>query len=236
MNEIIDEMNVEEFENVFTKKMLNTINKMIEIKKLSMKIAIVLLRQVGYCEALKNVWVYSFCQFLLCHDLEKMMIDENEKKDEKDEMLLIELCECFAWLNEDFISKELFSIIMPCLLKAASKKEENEEVQKEVEMSWLALSCINENDFIEQKPYYYEIKEIIEYHREHHNLTRLAYQSAWKFLIYRSYNDESFRTADADDLHFVREAAGELEELTKCVDWKREKGEKGEKERGEELT
>ncbi|KAH7828552.1 uncharacterized protein MONOS_4964 [Monocercomonoides exilis] len=74
---------------------------------------------------------------------------------------------------------------------------------------------------IRQELYLDEIKEIIEYHQEHQNLTRLAYQSAWEFLVYRLHLDKSLEDVIVNELHFGREAAKELEELSKCVDWKR---------------
>ncbi|KAH7825920.1 uncharacterized protein MONOS_9220 [Monocercomonoides exilis] len=158
-------------------------------------------------------------------------------KKEKDGKLLIDLCECYISLSNDF-SSECLSICVPCLLKVASNKERHEETQKEVEMALLALSnvrcCV-----VEQELYLGAIKEIIQYHQEHHNLTRLAYQSAWQFLINRLFTDKRLEDMIVNELHFGREASRELEELSKCVDWKREKAEEEEergKERGEELV
>ncbi|KAH7819524.1 uncharacterized protein MONOS_7594 [Monocercomonoides exilis] len=116
---------------------------------------------------------------------------------------------------------------MPCLLKVALKKEENEETQKEVEIALLALSNIECYE-MNKELYLSEIKEIIKYHQEHQNLTRLAYQSAWEILINRFYKDEILEDV------MVNEAAKELEELEKCVDWKRKEREVKEKERREE--
>ncbi|KAH7830645.1 uncharacterized protein MONOS_14498 [Monocercomonoides exilis] len=226
MNGMVEEMSEEEFRSIFTIELFDTINRMIEEMMISMENAILLLKHVGYYKELKCFICYSFDYSSLRESMKEMIIDENEKK--KDEKLLTDLCECFALLGDDDIFDEILSIVVPCLLKIASKKEESKKVQKEMEMSLLALSCIDENDFIEQKLYLNEIKEIIKYRREHHNLTRLAYQSAWKFLIYRSYNDESFTEVIVNELHFVREAAKELEDLSKCMDWKRKE------ERGKE--
>ncbi|KAH7825747.1 uncharacterized protein MONOS_4315 [Monocercomonoides exilis] len=125
----------------------------------------------------------------------------------------------------------VFNISFHCLLKIALKKEENEEVQKEVEMSLLALSHIQFYSSIDKEPYLNEIKKIIEYHQEHYNLTRLAYQSAWKFLMDRYYEGNNSKWVIENELCFAREAAKELEDLSKCVDWKR----KEEKMEGKEM-
>ncbi|KAH7818939.1 uncharacterized protein MONOS_15480 [Monocercomonoides exilis] len=222
MNEMINEMNEGEFKSVFTVELFDKILQMIEEKTLSLERATLLLKHVGYCKKLKCFFCYSFDKSSLSRRMREKIIDENEKiKVEKDEMLLIELCECFAWLNEDFISKELFSVIVPRLLKVASKKDENEETQKEVEMALLALSHISTCYEMKRELYLKEIKEIIEYHQEHRNLTRLAYQTVWKFLMSRFFNDDSLEEVIADELHFAREAAKELKELGNSVDWKR---------------
>eukprot|EP00770_Monocercomonoides_exilis_P004692 MONOS_4670.1-p1 / transcript=MONOS_4670.1 / gene=MONOS_4670 / organism=Monocercomonoides_exilis_PA203 / gene_product=unspecified product / transcript_product=unspecified product / location=Mono_scaffold00126:89428-90290(-) / protein_length=255 / sequence_SO=supercontig / SO=protein_coding / is_pseudo=false len=74
---------------------------------------------------------------------------------------------------------------------------------------------------IEQELHLSEIKEIIQYHQEHHNLTRLACQSAWDFFVGRLNNEEDLGDEIEKELHFVKEATRELGELTRCVDWKR---------------
>eukprot|EP00770_Monocercomonoides_exilis_P001758 MONOS_1747.1-p1 / transcript=MONOS_1747.1 / gene=MONOS_1747 / organism=Monocercomonoides_exilis_PA203 / gene_product=unspecified product / transcript_product=unspecified product / location=Mono_scaffold00032:126983-128006(+) / protein_length=322 / sequence_SO=supercontig / SO=protein_coding / is_pseudo=false len=225
MKRMMDEMNEIEFKSIFTKELFDKIYRMIEEKTLSLESAILLLKHVGYFRELKTIYLESFDYSLLSERMKEMMIDENEKK--KDEKLLVDLCECFTLLNFCSISDELLSIIIPCLLKAASKKEGNEETQKEVEMALLALSHINTFFEIKQELYLNEITEIIKYHKEHHNLTRLAHQSAWQFLINRLYIDKSLKEVIVKELHFAREAARELEDLSKNVDWKR-KEESGE--------
>ncbi|KAH7832728.1 uncharacterized protein MONOS_15396 [Monocercomonoides exilis] len=159
-----------------------------------------------------------------------MILEEKKKKDEKNEKLQTDLCECYLLLNM-WISSELLSICVPCLLKAASKKEESEDTRKEVEMALLAL-CNLRFIKIEQELYLNEIKEIIQHHQEYHNLTRLAYQSAWRFLVSRLWDDNSLEKVIVVEQHFAREAARELEELSKSVDWKKNKkgGERKEKE------
>ncbi|KAH7820410.1 uncharacterized protein MONOS_11793 [Monocercomonoides exilis] len=230
MNGLIDEMDEEEFISVFTKELYDNIDEMIEEKKLLMVNAILLLKHVGYCKMLKMNALYSFGDSLLSKRMREMIIDENEKKkDEKDERLMIDLCECYLTLGYDF-SYELHSICIPCLLNAASNKEENEETQNETEMALLALS----KAFIEQELNLNEIKEIIQHHQVHRNLTQLAYQSAWLFLMNR-FLYENVEEVITNELHLAREAARELEELTRCVNWKKKDEEKRGKKEKEEI-
>ncbi|KAH7828472.1 uncharacterized protein MONOS_17183 [Monocercomonoides exilis] len=198
-----------------------------------MRNAILLLKHVGYCNVLKSIWICSFKESPLNKIFEKMIIEEEKKKEEKDEKHLADLYECFISLSFDF-PQGLILMCVSCLLKVALKKEEDEETQKEVEMALLALSCIYSHYEIEQKQYLNEIKEIIQYHQEHHNLTRLAYLYAWEFLIFRLDTDKSLNEVIVNELYFGREARRELKELSKCVDWKRKEERRGEKEGKEE--
>eukprot|EP00770_Monocercomonoides_exilis_P012470 MONOS_12414.1-p1 / transcript=MONOS_12414.1 / gene=MONOS_12414 / organism=Monocercomonoides_exilis_PA203 / gene_product=unspecified product / transcript_product=unspecified product / location=Mono_scaffold00686:29983-31391(-) / protein_length=428 / sequence_SO=supercontig / SO=protein_coding / is_pseudo=false len=226
MNGLIDEMNEKEFESVFTKELYHEMGKMIEKNTLSWGNAILLMKHVGYCKELKCFFCDPFGGSLLSKKMSEMIIYENEKtKDEKDEILLIELCECFALLIEDFITKKFLSINMPCLLKILSKKDESEEVQKDVEMALLVLSNANTYCMLENEIYLNEIKEIIKYHQEHHNLTQLSYQCAWNFLINKIFKDISLEEVIVNKLHFGREARREIEELTRCIDWKKKEEE-----------
>eukprot|EP00770_Monocercomonoides_exilis_P015449 MONOS_15399.1-p1 / transcript=MONOS_15399.1 / gene=MONOS_15399 / organism=Monocercomonoides_exilis_PA203 / gene_product=unspecified product / transcript_product=unspecified product / location=Mono_scaffold01221:7098-8131(-) / protein_length=325 / sequence_SO=supercontig / SO=protein_coding / is_pseudo=false len=168
--------------------------------------------------------------------MKEMIIDENEKKEEMNEKIFTDLCECYALLGEDDIFGEVLSTVVPCILKVALNKEESEETRKEVEVALLALSNVRASLF-EKELYLNEIKEVIQHHQEYHNLTRLAYQSAWMFLVYRLWDDNSLEEVIVNELHFVREATKELKELTKCVNWKREKEEEdGKVERKEEVV
>ncbi|KAH7819105.1 uncharacterized protein MONOS_2072 [Monocercomonoides exilis] len=225
MREIIDGMDEDEIRSIFTEEIFNKISKMIKEKKLSMENAIVLLKHVGYHSDIKNVWVYSFERSSLNKRIEKLMIDENEKKDEKNGKLLINLCECHLLLANGF-SSELLSICASCLLKVALNKEENEETKKEVEMALLALKNLGMWKEIKKDLFLNDTKEIIKYHQEHRNLTQLAYQSAWQFLIGRLFADKSLVDAIVNEMHFIREARRELEDLSKYVDWKRKEEEK----------
>ncbi|KAH7820200.1 uncharacterized protein MONOS_8807 [Monocercomonoides exilis] len=232
MNEVIDEMDEEEFESMFTPVLLNKMHKMFVEKKLLMNDALVLLKHFGYYRVLKFSHVYGIEEASFYERFEEMIIDEEMKKKEKDEKLLVDLFECYLLLNNRFNSI-LFSICVPCLMKVALKKEGNEETQKEVEMALLALSNVLYLD-MGQELNLNDIKEIIQYQQEHHNLTRLAYQSVWQFLIYRFFNDKRLEDAIANELHLAREAKKEMEELMIYVDWKRTEEER-EKETKEEL-
>ncbi|KAH7828542.1 uncharacterized protein MONOS_4974 [Monocercomonoides exilis] len=233
MNGLLEEMNKKEFRSIFNKETFNKIYKMIEEKKMTIENAILLLKHIGYCKVLKNVWSRGFYNSELNKRFEKMIFYENEKKEEKNEKLIIDLCECCLFLSCSF-TPELLSICLSCLLKAASKKEESEETRKENEMALLALSEIGYCE-MKQELYLNEITEIIEHQQKHRNLTHLAYQSAWQFFIYRCFNDYSLKEVIVNELHFVREAARELEELLKFVNWKRKEVERG-KETKEEFA
>ncbi|KAH7816675.1 uncharacterized protein MONOS_18210 [Monocercomonoides exilis] len=237
MNELLFEMDFSNLRYIFITELfdkMNKMNKMIEEKKLSMENAILLLKHVGYCKVMKNIWIMYTKESLLKRRIDKMIADENEKKEEKNENLLVGLCECYVALSYDFPS-ELLSIFVPCLLKASSSREENKEAQKEVEMALLTLNYIDYFMFIERKLYLNEIKEIIEHHQEHHNLTRLAYQSAWQFLMNRLPNN-SLEEVIVNELHFARDTRRELERLVKQVDLKRREGKTNGKEMKEMAT
>ncbi|KAH7828293.1 uncharacterized protein MONOS_12749 [Monocercomonoides exilis] len=81
--------------------------------------------------------------------------------------------------------------------------------------------------------YIFGIDVIILYHQQHHNLTPLAHQSAWKILVHRFYMDYYSEEEIVNDLHFVGEAAKELKELAKSVSCKQKKGEERGVERKE---
>eukprot|EP00770_Monocercomonoides_exilis_P008174 MONOS_8132.1-p1 / transcript=MONOS_8132.1 / gene=MONOS_8132 / organism=Monocercomonoides_exilis_PA203 / gene_product=unspecified product / transcript_product=unspecified product / location=Mono_scaffold00298:6142-7391(-) / protein_length=396 / sequence_SO=supercontig / SO=protein_coding / is_pseudo=false len=231
----MDEMDRNKQKLVFTKEMFNTIDKMIEKKNFSLENAILFLKNVGYCCAMKRIYDHAFCESLLNERFKKMIIEEEEKKEGKNESLLVDLCECFSLLNFYFISDELISICVPCLLKAVSKKEESEETQKEVEIALLVLSEMGCSK-VKQELYLKEITEIIKHQQKHRNLTKLAYQSAWQFIIDRLLFNYIIDHAVMNEIHFVKEATRELEELTKCVNWKKKEEEMSKEEAKEELT
>eukprot|EP00770_Monocercomonoides_exilis_P014932 MONOS_14878.1-p1 / transcript=MONOS_14878.1 / gene=MONOS_14878 / organism=Monocercomonoides_exilis_PA203 / gene_product=unspecified product / transcript_product=unspecified product / location=Mono_scaffold01095:4126-5571(+) / protein_length=297 / sequence_SO=supercontig / SO=protein_coding / is_pseudo=false len=168
-----------------------------------------------------------------CPEIEQKVkiLEMNEMVDKMDEEEFRQVftVELFNRIDQMIEEKKLSFEKSAVLLKhaVALKKEEGEEAQKEVEMALLALSCINDNDFVEQRLYLNEIREIIQYHQECRNLSHLAYQSAWKFLMGRFYESKSLEGLIVNELHFVREARRELEELMICVDLKRNEKELG---------
>eukprot|EP00770_Monocercomonoides_exilis_P001627 MONOS_1616.1-p1 / transcript=MONOS_1616.1 / gene=MONOS_1616 / organism=Monocercomonoides_exilis_PA203 / gene_product=unspecified product / transcript_product=unspecified product / location=Mono_scaffold00029:126775-128182(+) / protein_length=305 / sequence_SO=supercontig / SO=protein_coding / is_pseudo=false len=188
INKIIDEMNEEELESIFTPNLFNKVDKMIEEKKMTMKNAILLLKHVGYCNVLKNVCNRCFRGSSLNKIFEEMIFKEEKKRKEKDEKFLVDLCECYLLLS-DCYSLKFVSVCVPCLLKVALNKEESEENQKEVETALFTLSYIGKWNDVGKILFLEEIKEIIQYNQEHRNLTRLAYQSAIQFLTDRLYKD-----------------------------------------------
>eukprot|EP00770_Monocercomonoides_exilis_P008180 MONOS_8137.2-p1 / transcript=MONOS_8137.2 / gene=MONOS_8137 / organism=Monocercomonoides_exilis_PA203 / gene_product=unspecified product / transcript_product=unspecified product / location=Mono_scaffold00298:19318-20576(+) / protein_length=399 / sequence_SO=supercontig / SO=protein_coding / is_pseudo=false len=219
MKRVIDEMSNDEFRSVFTKEIFNKIDKMIEEKKISLENAICLSKHLGYCKVKKILFILSFEGSSLCKRFEKMMNNKNDKKEGKNEKLLVDLSESYLLMNP-LPSPELISISVPCILKAASDKEENEEAKKKVEIALVTLGSIDKWECVGQELYLHEIREIIQYHQEHHNLSRFAYHSAWKFSILRLYRNRELEEVVVNELHFGREAARELDELAKCVDWK----------------
>ncbi|KAH7818590.1 uncharacterized protein MONOS_17999 [Monocercomonoides exilis] len=72
------------------------------------------------------------------------------------------------------------------LLREGLKKGESEDVQKDVDLALSALGNIKLSSIMKREMYLNEITEIIKYHQAHHNLTHLAYQSAWQFLTSRT--------------------------------------------------
>ncbi|KAH7816055.1 uncharacterized protein MONOS_2564 [Monocercomonoides exilis] len=235
MNEMVNEMNEKEFHSICTKKNLDKINKMIEEKKITLENTMMLMRHIAYCNALAEVWCSNFHSSELSKRFEKMIVEEDEKKEEKNERLLVDLCECHLITYECYIPDNIIVICILHLLKAASNKEENEETKEEVEMALLALTYIVRWNKVERELYLNEIKEIIQHHQEHHNLTHLAYQSTWQFLINRFEKDESLEDTIMNELHIIIEAIKELEELTRNVNWKKknEREEKGTKTKEE---
>ncbi|KAH7815003.1 uncharacterized protein MONOS_9604 [Monocercomonoides exilis] len=226
MNRLFDEMNTEELEHVYTIDMFNKIDQMIKEEKLTMGNAILLLKHIGYYKILKCICRENFFCSSLSRRFREMIIKEDKKKEGNNEKLFINLIECYLLLDNR-LSSDLYPICVPCLLKVALKKEEDEKTQKEVEMVLLALTNVG---YIPEEMYLNEIKEIIQHHQEHHNLTHLSYHCAWEYLINRLPKN-SLEEEMVNELHFAREATKELEELSESVDWKKKEEEMRKTER-----
>ncbi|KAH7820454.1 uncharacterized protein MONOS_18647 [Monocercomonoides exilis] len=229
MNGLMSEMAYSDVYSIFTKELFDRMDKMVERKRLSIENACLLVQRVGYWKMLKNPLFNEFKNSFLNRRFEKMIVKEEKKRKRRNENLLVGLCECYLSLNSRF-SSELLSICVPCLLKVALNKEECKEAQKEVEMALLSLSKIVGRERVLEKLYLNEIKEIIKYHQDHQNLTRLAYHSAWEFLIARLGSNRSLADVITNELHFVAEATRELEELSSCADLKTKEVAKRKKE------
>ncbi|KAH7830204.1 uncharacterized protein MONOS_4342 [Monocercomonoides exilis] len=99
-------------------------------------------------------------------------------------------------------------------------------------MVLLALSNIAQFEILEENLSLYDIQEIIEYHQKHHNLTPLAYQSAWELLITRFDDEGRLKRTIISKLHFVDEVTREMELASKNVNSK----ENEEKKKKSEVT
>ncbi|KAH7820404.1 uncharacterized protein MONOS_17867 [Monocercomonoides exilis] len=185
---------------------------------------------MGYFKRLKNVSDFAFDYSTLKKRFEKMVIEEEKKKERKDEKLLVDLYECIQLHNTRPASDDFLSVCVPFLIKVALNREGNEETRKEVEIALLTLSNVGQYTHIEKEQFLSEINGIIKHHQAHHNLTQLAYQSAWQFFVSRLFYDESLEDIIVNELHFGREAASEMKELSKSVSWKRKKEEEEKKE------
>ncbi|KAH7832628.1 uncharacterized protein MONOS_13803 [Monocercomonoides exilis] len=230
MNEAMDEMDEEELECVVTAEVFNGIFEMIEEKKLTLENAFLLLKHIGSSNALKSMSVCGFGNSSLGERFEEMIVEEEKKKEKRNEKFLTDLCECHLMLKDKFLFN-LLSICVSCLLKVGLSKEEKEGDGKEVETSLLTLSSVGMLTKIPEELYLSEMKEIIQHHQEHHNLTPLAHQSAWQFLMNRLFFNGVLEKVMTDELHFVKEASREMDELSKCVDWKRKEEKRGGKRR-----
>ncbi|KAH7821084.1 uncharacterized protein MONOS_11455 [Monocercomonoides exilis] len=225
MNGMIDEMNKNDLDYVMSVTLFGDINELINHDKMTAENATLFFRNMGYFKLLFLITDESFDVSSLGDIFRRMIFKEKRRKEEKNEKLLIDLIECFLsmTMESETFPKDVYSYCVSSLLNVAQIKEENEEAQKEVEMALLALSNINKHCRVEKELYLNEVTEIIKYHQDHHNLTRLAYQSVWQFLGNRLDTDKSLNEVIVNELHFGKEAKRELEELSKCVNWKKEK-------------
>ncbi|KAH7824841.1 uncharacterized protein MONOS_17458 [Monocercomonoides exilis] len=222
MNELLGKMDKEEFESTFNEDLFDDVDSMIEEKNLSNGIAAMLLKEIGYQKNLRISSNASFKYSVLKLTLEEIITKEERKCKEKYGWLVVDICECYLLLRNDYhyLPEETVSVCVPCLLEVAMNKDRSEKTQKKVELALMALGNVGHLVKIERALYLKEITEIIKYHQEHRNLTHLAYQSAWNFLIDRLCNAKSLETLISKKLNFAREAIQELEEMSKRVDWR----------------
>ncbi|KAH7826575.1 uncharacterized protein MONOS_17377 [Monocercomonoides exilis] len=216
----MNKINIKELESFYNDDVYYIIEEIMKGKKISLENFILISKRVGYLKALKRVHVSFTCDSWLRYQFKTMIIDE-EKKEDMNGNLLVDFCECYALLFGIYETDEFLSICLRCLLKVSSNKEKNEETQKDVEMALLSLSELSNVKEARKELYLNQIVEIIKYHQEHRNLTQLAYQSTWKFLFYRIVHQQELKEY-VEELHFVSEAARELEELDRGVDWKKD--------------
>ncbi|KAH7823852.1 uncharacterized protein MONOS_1108 [Monocercomonoides exilis] len=221
MNKLIEEMDECEFNRVFSEELFDKMHKMILEKKLSMENACLLAKHIGHYKALKEIWFHNIETSSLNKSFE-MTIEEEARKRKMNGKLLTDLCESHLLMQNRSVDlrKELLLIYVRCLLNAASSKEEDEETQKEVEMALFALNNMNEFCEVKGALHFKAIAEIIKYHQEHRNMTRIAYHSIWEYFI-NVLNCMGNIRGNMKELHFEREAAKELEELTEQVNWKK---------------
>ncbi|KAH7819656.1 uncharacterized protein MONOS_17929 [Monocercomonoides exilis] len=153
---------------------------------------------------------------------ELMIFEEMSKKEGKSERLLIDLCECYYLLSDDNINEKMAPSITSCLLKVASNEERSINIQKEVEMALLALSEGSRGTLVKGSQPLEEMIDIIYHHNDHRNLTQLAFQSAWRFMINNWHRNSNSQIVVVASMIFLTVVKRELKELIKCVDWKRE--------------
>ncbi|KAH7820053.1 uncharacterized protein MONOS_7572 [Monocercomonoides exilis] len=224
MIEILNEMNGLELIYFLTEKEFNEISKMIGKNKLTLTNAFTLLSHIGHCRIEFSVSFSRFCDSLLAKRFENMIETEAMKR-ERDENLLIDLCKCYILLRreKDSVSIELRLIIIPFLMNVVLRKIKSKEAQREIEIILTALSTMEEKQNAITDLCVNEMVEVIKYHQQHRNLTRLAHQSAWIYLVNHFEPGGILERTCMNELHIAREVAMELEELTKCVDWKKKK-------------
>ncbi|KAH7829517.1 uncharacterized protein MONOS_18564 [Monocercomonoides exilis] len=233
LDKVMDKMDEKELEASISTEVYDKINDMINGKSFSEENIILLLKHLGYWKNFYTIITHNFNASRLSKTLWNLMIPEIGKFEVNQKH--IDFCECFLILTDSFYHdmEGFYEIFMPRILKIALEKKESMEKQKEVEIALLALNKIGQYSEIEKRLYLDEIKEIIKYHQKHQNLTRLAYHSAWSFMIDRYRNDKSIERVVVNELQFFKEAFRELETLKQCVDWK--KKEKGRLKTEEEI-
>ncbi|KAH7828863.1 uncharacterized protein MONOS_17230 [Monocercomonoides exilis] len=216
MNGIMFQLHDDDLKSIFTVELFTGIFNMLKDKKKSFLNALLLLKYVGFWKVMKGISL-DFTNKSLLKELKKMIIKEKDMKEKRNEKLLTDLCECIMMIFYQSLTGELHALSVSLLLKVALKKGNDKKTREEVEMALLALNGISKP--LEQKYYLNEITDIIQYHQEHHNLTCLANQSAFHFLISRFKEDDSLKEVVLQKMHFVSEATKELDELNGSLNW-----------------
>ncbi|KAH7822233.1 uncharacterized protein MONOS_17707 [Monocercomonoides exilis] len=226
LESVMKAMDKNELKGALTVGVFEEIKRMIEDRKLGSDNDYLLMKCIGYWKAMKNIVICNFGKSSLCKRFELMIFEEMNKKEGKNEKRLIGLYESYYLLSDDSIHENLAPIITSCLLKVASDKEESPETEKEVEMALLALSEGSRGILVKGAQHLQEITRIIFHHNDHRNLTQLAFQCAWRFMINNWNSNSNSQIVVVKYMNFLTVVKRELEELAKCVDWKREDEEK----------
>ncbi|KAH7832412.1 uncharacterized protein MONOS_9324 [Monocercomonoides exilis] len=225
MNEQVEKMNYRELESILIDKVYFEVDKNIEEKRLSVENALLLLKQLGFNKKLKWNENMNYDYSVLRVRFESMIDKEDQKKEEKNERLLLDLCESHILLSERYISRESLKACLHCIMNVVLKKEENEEMKKDVEIALLGLSNSHILTEAENELDLYKITEIIKIHQHHRNLSLASFLSAFKIFVEMAPTKKELIEIYLSELHFVREAAKELEELVKRTN-ERKEGEK----------
>ncbi|KAH7824735.1 uncharacterized protein MONOS_17504 [Monocercomonoides exilis] len=227
ISEVIERMNETEFNSVISKDLFNEIDKIIEKKTILFENALLLLKIFGKWKVFKEINNSCFIKSILHNRIESLILEEKKENEKKNTNFLIDLYECYLLLKGNHFHEKATIIIVPCLAEFALNKDKNPRTQKEVEFALLALGNIPSFPLkIEKDWYLKEMVEIMKYHQEHHNLTHLAYQSSWRFVLNRFKSERIPNDKIVNEFHFAREIAKEIKSLTACVDWKKKKEEK----------
>eukprot|EP00770_Monocercomonoides_exilis_P015039 MONOS_14985.1-p1 / transcript=MONOS_14985.1 / gene=MONOS_14985 / organism=Monocercomonoides_exilis_PA203 / gene_product=unspecified product / transcript_product=unspecified product / location=Mono_scaffold01120:4915-5803(+) / protein_length=270 / sequence_SO=supercontig / SO=protein_coding / is_pseudo=false len=208
-------MSVKELGCVFAGKAFEKIFEMVEGEKLVLEDGIMLLKHVGYFKALSDIHTDNDGESSFRKRFERRVMNEEWKKGPKKEKMLNDVCECYALSYEQFVTFNFSLVCVPRLLGVASNKGDSQDAQKEVETALLALSHIGEDEYVEEDVFMSSIVSVIVRHQQNSNLTQLAYQSAWQFLMNRMHTKAQMESAMSMHFGFVEEGRRELAEKGK---------------------
>ncbi|KAH7829843.1 uncharacterized protein MONOS_17064 [Monocercomonoides exilis] len=215
----MEKMNTKELETSITMDVYENIDYLMDCENIAEENIILLLKLLGYRKELYEIKTDSFKGTTLSATLWSLINEANSKYEMNSTQ--VDFCECYL-INSNyvFVNKESHLInYVPYILKVALKKRKNKKEQAEAEIALMSLCKIEQNAEIEKELFLDHIKEIIQFHQKHNNLSHLAYQRAWEFLIKRLNEHKELENVIVNELHFYREAFGELEILKQCVNW-----------------